>query len=322
MKRPIYLVLFLLSFACDDSSNAPEIIEEPETNPRTTELRTYIFGHSLINHEFNVNPVPSNETSVPHWMYHMAQAAGYSYGVSGQYGFLPQHDDLPPVPQWGFDRIPTIWSDETGDTFADVNFNSLLITVGNFIQYKSPEENYDGDASDTSPVLSTLAITDWTLGQQEGLDIYIYENWPDMAGFIESFPPTSNEFSNYHGYTTGDFHQWWLDYHDALIEARPNQSIHMIPVGPILSELLTTTDLNQVPVDILYEDDAPHGRPTIYFLAAMITYTAMYGEMPPAELQIPDIIDARVAENYSQIQEIIWNELEAFVDQDGNSRVW
>lgn len=322
MNRAILLLLLITAISCQDNSKERDIQEEIETTPRTIELRTYIFGHSLINHEYNVNPVPSNETSVPHWMFLLAEAANYQYAVSGQYGFLPQHDDLPPVPQWGFDIIPTIWSDETGDQFSDVDFNSILITAGNFIQYKGPEETYDGDASDTSPVLSTLTITDWTTSQENGLHIYIYENWPDMAGFINAFPPTEAEFSNYHSYTTGDFHQWWLNYHDALVEARPNQSIHMIPVGPILSHLLTETNLSEIPVDILYEDDAPHGRPTVYFLAAMITYSAMYGEMPPADFTIPDIIDSRVAENYAAVREIIWSELEAFVDQDGNSRVW
>ena len=51
-------------------------------------VKTFIFGHSLINHELQVNITPSQETSVPHWMHFLSVEAGHNYSVSGQYGFL------------------------------------------------------------------------------------------------------------------------------------------------------------------------------------------------------------------------------------------
>ena len=95
---------------------------------------------------------------------------------------------LPPVAQWGFDQVPGAW-DSDFETFAEADFNSVLITAANFVQYKKAHEPYDGDASYTSPLASTLEITDWLTDQEPGIDIYIYENWPDMAPYISSFPP-------------------------------------------------------------------------------------------------------------------------------------
>ncbi len=40
-------------------------------------LRTFIFGHSLIHHEAQVNPTPSQETSVPHWFHLLSAEAGH-----------------------------------------------------------------------------------------------------------------------------------------------------------------------------------------------------------------------------------------------------
>jgi hypothetical protein len=313
------LLLSIFLIGCSKKSEPQIVLEEELSTPITTELRTFIFGHSLINHELNINPVPSQETSVPHWMHLMAQAGGYDYAASGQYGFLPQHANLPPISQWGFDLFPGIWDSDT-QPFGDANFNTILITAGNFIQWQSSLENYYQE--DISPIDATLDIADWVTEQEEGITIYIYENWPDMAGYMESFPPTEAEFNNYHEYTTGDFHDWWLEYHDVLMEERPSLNIRMIPVGPILTKLLTETPLSEVPIDVLYEDDAPHGRPTIYFLSGMITYMAMFGIETPENYRAPAIVHESVNENYDQIVSIIWEELEAFNDDTGESRVW
>ena len=95
----------------------------------------------------------------------------------------------------------------------------------------------------------------------------------------------------------------------------------MVPVGPILANLLTTT-LSDVPVSALYEDGAPHGRPTLYFLAGLITYMSIYGVKAPASYVVPNAIDARVRSRYAQISAEVWAELQAFVDSNGNSRVF
>ncbi|WP_160114331.1 MULTISPECIES: T9SS C-terminal target domain-containing protein [Aquimarina] len=301
-----------------DSGGTPS--PPTQGTPLRTDVKTFIFGHSLIVHSPPLIPTPSDETTVPHWMHVLSQSAGYSYAVDGQYGFLPQHDNLPPIAQWGFDIASGVWNSDV-EPFSEANFNTILLTAANFVQYQPANTPYDGDNPDnTTPLSATTDIIDWVGQQEEGITIYIYENWPDMAGFVNSFPPSQEEFANYNANTVGDFHNWWLDYHNALLVDRPN--VKMIPVGPIISKLLTDTALEQIPILDLYEDAAPHGRPTIYFLASLITYSAMYGIPPPSDFEIPTTVHSTVRDNYQETVNFIWNELQNFNDENGNSRVW
>jgi hypothetical protein len=305
-----------------DTATATTATTGDPGEPLLTDMRMFIFGHSLINHEYTENPPPSDELSVPHWMYLLAQDATYEYAVSGQYGFLPQHAELPPIAQWGFDIVPPAWDSDL-EPFADADFTTVLLTAANFVQYKGPEEPYDGDnPNNYSPVSATTIIVDWVLEQEPDLTIYIYENWPDMGGIAANFPPTQAELDSYHAFTQGEFHAWWLAYQDALLAARPDANVRMIPVGPTIARLLTETPLSGIPLESLYEDDAPHGRPTIYFLAGLVTYMGTYGVPAPADYAIPELVHPLVAENYDEVISVIWEELEGFTDGEGLSRVW
>ena len=75
-------------------------------------------------------------------------------------------------------------------------------------------------------------------------------------------------------------------------------------------------------VEALYEDDAPHGEATLYFLAGLATYSAVYGEPAPADFALPDDIHPAVVDNYAQVVDEVWAYLEAFDDDQGVSRVW
>ncbi len=282
--------------------------------------RIFIFGHSLINHEFQVNLTPSQETSVPHWMHFLAEAAGNDIAVSGQYGFLPQHASLPPIAQWGFDFVDGAWESDY-EPFSAANFNSILITPGNFIQWQGPSENYPSKT--LSPVSATIEIFNWCLQQEASLNFYIYENWPDMAGFLgNGFPPTESEWESYNNYLNGDFHNWFLEYYKLIKEQYPDACVKMIPIGPIISKLLSKSPFDQIPIENLYEDDAPHGRATTYFLASLITYMAMYEEEAPANFQVEAIIDPVVANNYKAVCDFIWEELNIFKNEQGASEVF
>jgi hypothetical protein len=288
--------------------------------PAQDTLKTFIFGHSLINHELQVNPTPSQETSVPHWFHFLAEEAGYNYAVSGQYGFLPQHANLPPIANWGFDFVSPAW-DSDNEPFAAADFDNILITPGNFIQWQGPAVPYFNDS--LSPLDYTNRVFNWVNQEEDSLTLYIYENWPDMAPFLANgFPPTPSEWTAYNNDLQGGFHDWFLEYHDSLMLAHPNHCVRMIPVGPVISDLLMTSPFNQIAIDSLYEDDAPHGRATKYFLAALVTYMAMYEEQAPLTYQPPAIIDSTVRNNYQQAVTFIWNELQAFNDGNGKSRVF
>ncbi|MEM9545020.1 MAG: T9SS type A sorting domain-containing protein [Bacteroidota bacterium] len=284
------------------------------------EIRNFIFGHSLIHHEVQVNITPSQETSVPHWLHFLAEESGHQYAVSGQYGFLPQHANLPPLAQWGFDFVEAAW-DSDNESFSEADFNAILITPGNFIQWQGPNENYFGD--DISPIDATLDVFEWCNEQEEGLNFYIYENWPDMAPYLSNgFPPSETEWNAYLGYLNGDFHDWFLEYFNAVETSFPNSCVRMIPVGPLINNLMKEEPFNQIPIDELYEDDAPHGRASIYFLVSIVTYMAMYEENPPADYAVDEIIHPTIRDNYSIILSYFREQLDAFNDPQGNSQVF
>jgi len=96
----------------------------------------------------------------------------------------------------------------------------------------------------------------------------------------------------------------------------------MIPVGPILTKLLTGPLTDQIPVTDFYEDDAPHGRANLYFLASLITYVAIFGEPAPAAYEPPALIHQQLRDNYAAINTLIWDELHAFNTDAGESRVF
>lgn len=274
---------------------------------RTPSLRTYIFGHSLINHATD-----TDQTTVPYWMDAFAEVAGFRYAVSGQFGQLEKHvENLPPTASWPwrFDGVTQAWN-HNNQSFAQADFDSVLITPANYIQTFSPTERFH--QLPESAVGFTLQIIDYAVAQEPGIDIFIYENWPNMRWVIDDnvFPATPAELQDYHELTMGTFATWFDDYHAALVEARPRVNIETIPVGPIIAKLMTTTDLSGMPITALYEDIAPHGTVTLYFLASIVTYTAMYGTTPPENFAVPSSVHPLVAANYREILQMVARELQ------------
>lgn len=281
-------------------------------------VKTHIFGHSLINH---VSSMTSPEfTTAPYWISQMTTSAGNQYEMSGQWGQLMQHRELNVQPQWGITGVDGAWDGDT-QTFQDVDFTGILIMPSNFEQYQGPDINYEG-GFDYSPIDATVDVFDWCIGQEPNINFYIYEHWPEMSNFLSgSLPPTPQEWVDYNDYLVGDYHQWFIEYHNALTTEFPNSCVAMIPVGPIISKLLLMSPYDQIEINDLYEDPDPHGRPTIYFLSAMTTYMAIYEEQTPANYQPPSgIILPIIVDNYISIRDFIWTELQSFIYDSGNSR--
>ncbi|WP_299218440.1 T9SS type A sorting domain-containing protein [uncultured Aquimarina sp.] len=305
-----------------------------------TNNNSYIFGHSLVNH--SANQATQNRSNIPDWMYLLAQQAGNDYSVDGQFGFLPLQQ-LPPTFQWGFINAPNTRTNEANEDFGSWDYNNVIITLANFIQQTStPSQNAfcdqqyiedcNLDPNALSSVEAVVRILDYARTEESGIDFYIYENWPEFNG---TFPTVSEEqeaqeFGAYYGYTKGEFHDWWITLQDEVLAARPDSNAKLIPVGPILADLLSDAGiLSDIPSNVLYEDGAPHGYPVIYFLTALIHYSVIYGEQPPANFQFPDAdlaapirIPDTVKNNYTAIVDFIWNSLQTYLFNNGESRVF
>lgn len=298
-----------------DGSDDSGVTTGDSIEPPHEDVRNYIFGHSLILHSPTAN--------VPRWIDDIADASGYGYSMSGRYGFADTHaNDLPPVPQWGIEGVDAAWNDGDGLTFDAVDFNTVLFTEANFRQYFPPTEP-EPELGGASSVQSTLTVFDWVAAAEPGVRFIVYENWPDMGPYtdadFETTQPSIEELGAYWAYTAGDFHQWWLDYHDALVAERPELTIHMVPVGPVLAALLTGP-LSDIPPEVLYEDNAPHGRESLYFLAGLVTSMAVYAGPPPASYRPPAEVDARIRDRYPEIVDAVWTHLLEFRAASGERR--
>lgn len=285
--------------------------------------RVFMFGHSLMDHRPPLIPTPSDETTIAHWISILADAASNEYSATGEFGFLGSHAaNLPPDSQWGYDTVATPW-DASVTPITQANLDQILMTPLNYVQWQGPHLPYFG--STDSPLSAAQTLIDYCNTQlPDSPRIYIYENWPDMSQFLGggSFPPNATQFANFHSDAIGGHHTWFLGFQDSLVARRPATAIKMIPVGPAISQLLTQAPYNTIPVTELYEDDAPHGRASIYFLAGLITYMAIFEEKAPPTYTPPTIVHATIRNNYISLVDVLWAELQQFNYANGNSRVF
>ncbi|KPP85338.1 MAG: Family of unknown function (DUF577) [Rhodobacteraceae bacterium HLUCCO07] len=262
---------------------------------RGEDRRVHFFGNSLIHHLSD-----TDETAVPHWLALMARAGGHEFAASGQWGFLRDFIKAGPEANWSFRRVARAWR---GGTFDPGGFDAIVVNPANFIQNRAPDRPYEGDNPDgASPLSAMLELID---GHVRGTPLYLYEGWADMAPFVRGFPPWQRALRRYHAFNMGEYHQWYEDYAEALRRERPEQPIVLIPVARVLSELMSAPPLDELGATAFYSDDAPHGTPVTYLLAAAVTYQALYGEAAPDDMELPDTIPPEVRENWPALTERI-----------------
>ncbi|MDQ2093172.1 calcium-binding protein [Rhodalgimonas zhirmunskyi] len=264
---------------------------------RAEERKIYFFGNSLINHLDG-----GDETAVPTWLARMARAGGHRFGADGQWGFL--RDFLKgPQPNWSFRQVQPVWDGRV--PFGQVGWDAIVVNPANFIQYQAPEAPYDGDNPDgTSPLSALIGLID----AHEGVPFYVYEGWAEMT---EGFPPSKRKFRRYNVRNMGVYHAWYADWVEKARAARPGRDIRLIPVAQVLSKLFTEGPLREIDPKLLYVDGDPHGTPTLYLLAAAVTYTALYGEPAPAGMDLPGEIAGEVRLNWPAITRAIAGDLQA-----------
>ena len=266
------------------------------------DIKTFFFGNSLINHVSD-----SEQTTVPYWLHHLAEAGGNGFAADGTFGFLRNFAaELPPSPKWSFRDVPSAWK-QRQQAFRRVGFDSIVISPTNFIQYQASDRPYDGDNPRAdSPLSVTTRVLDWVETNARGARVFIYEGWADMEGVVRGFPPNARALRRYHVFNQGDYHQWYVDYLAALQAEKPGLDIRLIPVAPVLARLFAETDLAALSATDLYTDNAPHGTPTLYFLASLITYSSLYGMPPPTGFVPPDTLHPLVRENYPHLAALVW----------------
>lgn len=262
--------------------------------------RVFFFGNSLINH---LSDTPA--TTVPYWLALLSRHAGKDFAAEGHWGF-PRNfaADLPPRKHWYFREVPPVQQQE-GPIHGEL-FDTYILSVENFIQGIPPTHPYQGDnPGGQSPVDATLAVLDWIDANSPGARFMIYEGW---AGFSdkEAFPPEAAALARHREDARGAYHDWYRAFVAALGDARPGREVALLPVSLVMAEVLDMPELAGLPPEALFLDRGPHGTPTTYLLAAMITYAAVYGERPPAGLPIDEAIAPDFSRNYEAVADRVW----------------
>ena len=287
---------------------APQPAPDPTPAPRPVpapqpldEVREYVFGNDLF-----AWATGDPEVSVPYWTDMLTEAAGLSYASVIQTGMLTRHDDLPPDPHLWIDGVDSPWDPETGQSFAEAEFNQITLSAVNFVQDQSPDSPYWHEPT-TSPLEAALRIIDWTQDRAPGAAVNIYETWPEMDGF----PSSAAQFAAWTDVMTGDWHGWWVSLTEMLQQARPDLDIRLISVGTTVAQMLDTPSLGltRLTAEDLFLDDDGHATPTLSFLAAMLHYTTLTGSQPPQDIDLPNSIHPAVAQNYTQIAQWVGDQV-------------
>ena len=257
------------------------------------QISQFIYGNSLVNFAGG-----SSESNVPYWLGLLSEAAGNSYAANGGYGFLRQFADRDqPGNEWGFEGVQGVWDTDVAN-FDEVSFDTVMITPGNFIQDRTPTQVYEGDTR--SPLDATIDTVRDTMADQPGAQIFIYEGWADLGSNF-GFPVSPSELDAYHAYNAGEYHDWYVDFTAQLNAAVPSADVQLIPVASVMAELFLDGPLDGLSLEDLYVDSAPHGTETVYFLASLITYPAVFGEAVPADYEVPEVVHPLVADNFEAI---------------------
>ena len=264
------------------------------------ERRIYVFGNSLIHHVSD-----SAQTNVPYWLQYISSKSGDKFTLDGQWGFLKDfHSKLPPRAQWSFKGVRRAWTES--QSFERVGFDTIIVNSENFIQYRQPTETYEGDNPDgVSPLTSTQRLFGWVGPRTKDAQFFIYEGWADMGTVAKEFPPSAATLAGYHKSNLASYHDW----HETLLEAINTSAdfgrVKLIPASSVIATLMTKTDLETLSATDLYLDDAPHGTANTYFLAALVTYAALFDSRPPTDLSLPNSIHEKIRENLAVIADTI-----------------
>ncbi len=258
------------------------------------DARVYFFGNSLLNHLEG-----GDETTVPYWLARLAKADGKGFAADGQWGFLRDFARKgKPISNWSFQGVRPSW-DRDRVAFSAVPFTAVVTNPANFIQYQAPDAPYDGsNPSKASPLSALLKLYDTHVGPRPFL---IYEGWAEMAGIVGNFPPRARGERKFHAYNIGDYHDWYVQLLMQFRDERPDAEVGLIPVASMLSTLFSEAPLNKIEATDLYVDDAPHGTATLYFLAALATYPALFDAPASSTVDLPDSIHPLVRDNLAQI---------------------
>jgi len=255
-------------------------------------VRQFTFNHSLWEHAGTKN------ATVGYWLGEFAKASKTKYAWNGQFGQM-DYTGLPPVNQLGSVNSPDVWVPES-NSFGRLKLDSIVVMPPNYVQYESGAKE----------VKDTLRVMDYVIKEQPDVIHYIYEHWPEAASDTLS----DAQWSEYREQTNGKYHQWFISYQNQLRQSRPDVDIRMIPVGPVITDILNNQSLeaSKYKWSELYEDNSPHGTVDLYFLASVVTYQGLFGQKVSDSYKVPSSINDYVRKDFVALNEFVWQRLQHY----------
>jgi hypothetical protein len=278
------------------------------------------YGHynSLYNHILGAGAGNLN-TNVGNWTRRMGLQApngGNGHTLAGSFLFHPADNPVPPYfgPQQMEGPSPHLQPWTASWTGAQ-NIEAVMFLPDNFdAQYFHPTATTNRGFAYVSHTLSLIDA--WESNAPNANRRYIiYAGWPDLLihGGTNNDPTTltPQQWAAWMTFGLGAYQTWFELYVSLLQAARPNLDIRLHNVSKAVMLTYRDTVVSTIPITSLFEDLAPHGRNTWYFLAGIAEYIELYGEKPPVGFVFDGAWDVHstVTNNYQAIVDYMWGVL-------------
>jgi len=237
----------------------------PNPVPTPVDKDIFVFGHSLFRQTDSLSNTGFH-------MCDMARASSNFSAVNQIFGQLRDQTLPPPLGNNTFTNAD-IGSPWLSGPWSNVSWDDVFVMSSNFEEFsKTPavfatESNAVVDYIDVNSSANIIVYQVWTEAQQHGLSV------------INTNEMSPSDWTTYKALNTegGSSFDWQVDYQDEI--AADGYTVYMVPVAAVIFDALINesymTSLNH---DDLFIDDAPHGNDTMYFLAGLVCYIALFGE--------------------------------------------
>jgi hypothetical protein len=274
----------------------------------------YAFLNSLHNHDAGAGDA---NTSTGNWVRRMAVAApngGNTYTLGWQFGFAAPGGwtDLPRSSQQ--EVAPNVYiSDPDSPSWTGAtNIETVELVPDNFFgPLVAPDEPNSEGWVYTTRFLHHIDL--WEANAPNASRVYaVHGGWPLLSGNFGSVASqTTEQRAAYIAHALGTY-QAWLDSLTSLLQAaRP--SLNIVQFGINRASMLAWRDtvVSTIPIADLFEDNAPHGRSTMYFINAVANYIELFNEKPPAGFTFDGAwgVHSALTSNYQAIVDYIWGVL-------------
>jgi hypothetical protein len=289
----------------------PSPTPPPPGPPSSGTVDVYAHFNSLHNHAAGQ---ANASTNVGNWIARLvaqAPAGSKTYTLGAEFGFFNQWS-LPPRSRVQHAEASSPHVDPFSSSWNRAqNVDVVEFVPDNFDGYGfDPAANTNMGASYQTVLLSL--IDQWQANAPNPSRRYaVYAGWPQLNGYGAGSVGalSAPQIANWIGFGLGAYQTWMELLVSRLRAARPGLDIRLHNVSRSVLIAYRDSVVRTIPATTLFEDLAPHGRSSWYFLAAVADYIALYGEKPPANFNFNAAwgVSPVITANYQAIVDVIWS---------------